>query len=112
MDRETFVAAVEAALGPRLQHATVASARQLVAWFDEQSGSLPREGGRLLLEGDPAATLESSTRAFLDESLRAEPEEARQRLWMALLDVCYGMFESEAAEDLGALFEDLPPPGQ
>lgn len=109
MRHDEFVAAVEAALGPRLQHATVQNVRELIAWFDRQSGDHPREDGRLVLVGDPDATAESTALAFLADCLRADPEAARQHLWMALLDVWYGLIEVEAAESFDPLFEDLPP---
>jgi len=112
MRRDEFVAAVEAVLGQDLQQATVENVRELVAWFNEQSGASPREGERLLVEGDPDATIEASTNAFLAECLHAEPEAARQQLWIALLEAWYGMIEVEAEAQFGALFQDLPPGDQ
>ena len=111
MRHDEFVAAVEARLGPGLEHATVQSVRELVAWFDEQSGANERAPDeRLLVEGDPDASPEGSLKAFLASQLVSQPEEARQQLWMALLDAWFGIFELEAEEELGTLFRELPPP--
>jgi hypothetical protein len=110
MDPADFRQKVRAALGPGLANATPDNVRAFVAWFNAQSAADSGEPGVIPvhgvfeLDGVAPATLEGGVKAFLDRLLVGEPEEARQRLWVALLELWYAVVEEGEAERLGGLF--------
>lgn len=107
MDPERFRANVEQLLGRDLEHATYQNVRDFVAWFHDEAEETPISMGAYLLADEPDPTIESGIRRFLAEAMIADPEEARQRLWVHALELWYSMLESDDEESFGNLFADF-----
>ncbi|MBI2300838.1 MAG: hypothetical protein HYU66_18165 [Armatimonadetes bacterium] len=97
--------------GSRLERATPDNVRAFAAWFHEQQGA-GREEGRYVLTDEPGASLEGAMKGFLDDALEQEPEQARQRLWVVLLELWYGVLEVHDEPRFERMFGDIPLPDE
>lgn len=116
MDPVSFRRRVLTALGPELSQATPDNVRALVAELQAElarthgdRGVVPTAGRYVLPDTDapPPLSLEASVKAFLGAQLVGEPETARQRLWLALLELWFAVLAHGEEERLAALFAGL-----
>lgn len=113
MDPATFRQYVRERFGVGLTNATPANVRAFAAWFHEQQEVPERnEDRRYVLPDLPCESAETGLKRFFEEMLEEDAELARQRLWVSLLEFCYGVVETDYRTRLDRLFSDLFPPDQ
>ena len=112
MDAAAFRRIVRQTFGPRLDNATPAGVQEFATWFAGEIAAetgetgVIKEAGRYVLDETTPLSLEGTVKAFLDGLLDIDSEEARQRLWVALLELWYSVLEYGDEERLRALFRD------
>lgn len=107
MQSEEFQHQVERTFGSRLERATPENVRQFAAWFQHECNRPTLAHGRYVLEGDPELSLEGGVKAFLAHTAGDDAETARQRLWVALLEIYFGIIEVAGEEIFAPIFRDL-----
>jgi len=101
-----FREAVIAEFGPRLEHATPANVREFAVRVQAQL-SERREEGRLVLEGTGSTNYEQIVKDYFAQVLELPPEIAAISLWVMALELWFAVIETEYAEILAPLFEEL-----
>lgn len=111
MDAAEFRRRICETFGQDLERANPENVREFVTWFlDTESGRRP--GEHYELSGEPDASVEAGLKAFLLDALTAAPEPARQQLWVALLEIWYGVLETDAEARFERIFRDIPSPDE
>lgn len=109
MDAREFRDQVYRSFGRRLENLTPDGVREFTARFYAGLDTVDADGRYDLGDG-PLDTPEGVVKRFLVDSLESDSEQARQQLWVTLLDLWFAVFEVDESERMERLFGDLPPP--